>query len=1069
MLRALIVLLISSSALLFIEPFSSADNSLRVNERATKVTLQENAAVALAVENPAKDPISAYITIELLDAANQSRAHSARHETIKSGLSAINFSLSPTLSGLESSEYNNLPWYRIHYRIRSDGSAAANQNIEGFISLSEITEDIFALNVTSATYATDGMRYQVRAHVFNPASLRPISGVNIDAAINIDDSKEKSIKAAGITDQDGYCLLNFDLPKDIENDEADLKVIAHRGIITKEADSEIKFNNYARILLNTDKPIYQPGQIIHARVLVFDLAKRAIASVDAALQITDPENNTVFHAAMKTSRFGIASADWHIPENSRLGDYEVEVKLDGDKYRGSSDNSIKISRYQLPNFTVDIKPDRAYYLPGQNADVEVRADYLFGQPLKHGHARVARESERKWNYKEQKYDITEAASYEGEIDSNGHFIAHIDLSKDQGDFEYSDYRRFKDLDFAAYVTDASTGRTEQRRFNLRIAKEPIHVYVIEEGINTKNFPLQFLVTTFYADGQPAQCQVTISEDKTPVENGNAATKVLQQLLTIKTNQFGIAKVSNLNLPMRDDDDDRLNLNLAADDGQGRAGHLERSLSFSDYIGLRVETDKTFYRDGDSIVAHITSKKSEMQIVVDVAQDFKIIHSQIAQLHNGEAIITLPYQEKFHDALTITAYSNFGPDFISTYNFPIGSRIVLFPRDRDLKMDANLDQASYRPGDEANANFHIRAANGGDVESALGVVIFDKAVEERARTDRDFSGHYGFYSSYGYLRGETETFAGIIRQDLDQVDLSKPLPEGLDLVAQMILRNEGYFPNTVNSNEYETDPQKVFSSLFDEQFKVIKDHFDDRYQREAIYPTNAIELRNQLDELRDYFERLRDPWGMPYQAKFSTNQDNDVLEIVSTGSDKQFGTADDFTAFRMEWPYFRPYGEIINRAIEHYHSRTDNYIRDAATLKAELLRDGINLDELFDRWGHPYNLKFSIEQTSFVVRVTSNGPPNIFDKSLGLHEFVLWTNSSDYTKELKEDIDKAIGEYFEATKHFPENEEELRTALRRAIPGVIATISTSKPCRVMLIAPLLKPIQPKTMKQSSRSK
>jgi hypothetical protein len=100
---------------------------------------------------------------------------------------------------------------------------------------------------------------------------------------------------------------------------------------------------------------------------------------------------------------------------------------------------------------------------------------------------------------------------------------------------------------------------------------------------------------------------------------------------------------------------------------------------------------------------------------------------------------------------------------------------------DLKLTLALNQEGYRPGAEASASFLTRTAQGRTAESALGVIIFDKAVEERARTDREFGGRYGFYGSYCYLFGCSGEIAGVTRKDLDQVDLSKPLPEGLDLV------------------------------------------------------------------------------------------------------------------------------------------------------------------------------------------------------------------------------------------------------------------------------------------------
>ena len=76
----------------------------------------------------------------------------------------------------------------------------------------------------------------------------------------------------------------------------------------------------------------------------------------------------------------------------------------------------------------------------------------------------------------------------------------------------SDYSQFRDISYAAYITDLSTNRTEQRRFDLRVAKEPIQVYVIGGDNQHANAPFEFYISTFYADGTPAQCEVAISEN-----------------------------------------------------------------------------------------------------------------------------------------------------------------------------------------------------------------------------------------------------------------------------------------------------------------------------------------------------------------------------------------------------------------------------------------------------------------------------------------------------------------------------------------------------------------------------
>jgi uncharacterized protein YfaS (alpha-2-macroglobulin family) len=112
------------------------------------------------------------------------------------------------------------------------------------------------------------------------------------------------------------------------------------------------------------------------------------------LKLKDEDDEEIFSTDAKTSRYGIATADWPVPESTKLGRYRLSAEMENSKYDedyGAS-RTVRISRYDLPNFTVETKPDRPYYLAGQNAEVEVRGDCLFGEPVKRGRVRVVRQT-----------------------------------------------------------------------------------------------------------------------------------------------------------------------------------------------------------------------------------------------------------------------------------------------------------------------------------------------------------------------------------------------------------------------------------------------------------------------------------------------------------------------------------------------------------------------------------------------------------------------------------------------------------------------------------------------------
>ena len=374
------------------------------------------------------------------------------------------------------------------------------------------------------------------------ATSRPVAGVRIQATLDASDTNSPvPLKASATTNSRGYAAVDFKIPANADADHPEIKIVGQLGGYTASAEADQTFIiHYSKFLLSTDKPLYQPGQTLHARVLAFGPDHRAVADQPIELRILDPDETLVYKAELKTSRFDIARADWTIPANQRLGSYRLQTDFGEDDEDGRSSTTVKISRYELPNFTVDrAKPDRAYYLPGQSAEVKVHADYLFGQPVSRGQVRVARENKRTWNYHDQKWDIDEGKVYQGEADPSGAFVAKIALADEQKDFADDDYIRFRDVRFTAYFTDPISGRTEERRFDLPLTKDPIHVYVIESGRVEMKHTVDFYLSTFYADGTPVPCDVSIEKEDS--DSAGGAGRIAPVLRRIHTNRYGVAE------------------------------------------------------------------------------------------------------------------------------------------------------------------------------------------------------------------------------------------------------------------------------------------------------------------------------------------------------------------------------------------------------------------------------------------------------------------------------------------------------------------------------------------------
>src|SRR5262249_58569004 len=90
----------------------------------------------------------------------------------------------------------------------------------------------------------------------------------------------------------------------------------------------VQVKSEAKILLVTDKPLYQPGQLMHLRALAlrpFDL--KPVRKAELVFEVEDAKGNKVFKRTHQTSEYGIASVDFQLADEVNMGAYQVRAIL----------------------------------------------------------------------------------------------------------------------------------------------------------------------------------------------------------------------------------------------------------------------------------------------------------------------------------------------------------------------------------------------------------------------------------------------------------------------------------------------------------------------------------------------------------------------------------------------------------------------------------------------------------------------------------------------------------------------------------------------------------------------
>ncbi|XP_040450917.1 ovostatin-like [Falco naumanni] len=145
-----------------------------------------------------------------------------------------------------------------------------------------------------------------------------------------------------------------------------------------ERRSVMIWNTDSIIFMQTDKPIYKPGQSVMFRVVALDFNFKPVQEMYPLIAIQDPRGNRIFQWQNVTSEMNIIQIEFPLTEEPVLGSYKIIItKKSGDK----TNHSFLVEEYVLPRFDVTVSaPERLTVLDSEFT-VKVCGVYTYGQPV----------------------------------------------------------------------------------------------------------------------------------------------------------------------------------------------------------------------------------------------------------------------------------------------------------------------------------------------------------------------------------------------------------------------------------------------------------------------------------------------------------------------------------------------------------------------------------------------------------------------------------------------------------------------------------------------------------------
>ncbi len=330
-------------------------------------------------------------------------------------------------------------------------------------------------------------------------------------------SKEDKVLTRTKANIDGRGTLKLEIP-DVEEGVYDLKLKGN-GF---ETSTTVTVKREFVLLLQTDKPIYKPGQTVFIRILTLD-AELKPASEMTTVEVLDAKGIKVYRTEVVTDEFGMAELELPLSSEPNLGRWKIEAATT----KTETQLDISVEEYVLPKYEITTNLAREWYLVSEKIQGSISSEYSFGLP-------VSGELEIKASRYVGQWE--EYATVTRSIDGSTNFeipavqyVAGVPAAGGSGNVM---------LDIT--VREKATGYEEKTSRLLTVAQSEVVLQLIpENSVFKPGLPFAFLVVSQDPGNQPLEttAKVTITyldENYTKIKEENKEVKTVKGKVIVET-------------------------------------------------------------------------------------------------------------------------------------------------------------------------------------------------------------------------------------------------------------------------------------------------------------------------------------------------------------------------------------------------------------------------------------------------------------------------------------------------------------------------------------------------------
>jgi uncharacterized protein YfaS (alpha-2-macroglobulin family) len=533
-----------------------------------------------------------------------------------------------------------------------------------------------------------GASYRVRAE--SVMTKTPIAGVPVQLVVMQGEQPVQTLDGTSSAEGDAVFPVMVDAPGTYVVSGA-----VTGGKFSPKVQDPVKVEDSGqRILLTSDKPIYQPGQTVNLRALALQRdGNKPLANSSALFEIEDAKGNKIYKKSITTDPYGIAATKFTIGQLVNMGDFKLRVTIGTNK----TEKTVNVSQYALPKFDVSVQSEKPWYRPGDVVNGTVDAKYFFGKLVSAGDVAIEASS----------LDVGQTVFQKvmGKLDAQGHYQFSIHLPSvltgvplQQGSAAIA---------LKATVTD-SAGQAVVKQATLTVSNQGMSVALVPEA-------------TQIVPGVDNQLLLFVSDPLgTPIANANiTVTPPSGTLLQGVTDAFGQSTLT-WTAPTSGGQ-----LNFAVNVNAQNLPAVSQTFSFGSQSGkehLVVRTDKAVYGLGETVKVDVVSSDDKHNVYVDWLNAGQTVDMRTLKGSQGTASFSMAIDNGLIGSNRVEAYV-----VDDDGNIVRAGRSIFVRNSSSLSVSLATDKPTYGPGQPAKLTFSVKDEQGKPAVAALGVQIVDQAV------------------------------------------------------------------------------------------------------------------------------------------------------------------------------------------------------------------------------------------------------------------------------------------------------------------------------------------------------